>query len=353
MYSPILRNRQSEMLALKHLSKETRKHVMPIFDVAAPTKSADQAEGQKYVERNISRTEKLAAGFSTVFVDSSELDPAFRLFDRSHPLVGAAAAVVRAGSIPIPITGLHRDADHQNAVFAIRTEQQHKNLCIRLDTTDIGTASITYKGIQRLLGEESIAPSLVYLLLDLQCLHGLDKEPAIKQIYRLFKLLEEEAWAGIIVGGYGMPDQLSMAVSTNDQNYLKRIEQDIFYGVAAYEMETPIWFADYTTLSPSVVELDWRLIRKVMAPKALYTLEDSWFVVRGGAFSNHPDGYGQYFSIAEEIVALDEFCGQDFSYGDKYIWNCSQRVGSPGSPASWITACVNHHITFTADVHST
>ena len=150
-----------------------------------------------------------------------------------------------------------------------------------------------------------------------------------------------------------MPDQLSMAVSTNNQTYLKRIEQDIFYAVAAYKMGTPIWFADYTILPPSVVELDWRLIRKVMTPKALYTLEDSWFVVRGSAFSSHPDGYNQYYSIAEEIVALDEYCGQEYSYGDKYIWDCSQRAGSAGSPASWITACVNHHVAFTANAHST
>jgi hypothetical protein len=90
-----------------------------------------------------------------------------------------------------------------------------------------------------------------------------------------------------------------------------------------------------------------------MCPKAIYTLDDLWFVVRGGAFSSHPDGYGQYFSIADEIVALDEYCGPDFSYGDAYIADRANRSGKPGSPASWITACVNHHITFTANTHAT
>lgn len=353
MYSPILRNRQSEMLALRHLPKITRQHLIPILDIAAPTKSVDQAKGQTYVARNISRTVKAAAGFAAVFVDSSELDPAFRLEDGCHPLAGAAAAVSGAGSRPIPVTGLHRDAAHRDAVRAIKKAQQEDGLCIRLDPTDIGTATLTYKGIQELLMRESTAPPLVYLLLDLQCVHGLDKEPVIMQIARLFRLLSKERWGGIIVGGYAIPDQLSMFVSTNEQGYLKRTEQEIFYGVAAYDIEAPVWFADYTILPPSVVELDWRLIRRVMTPKALYTLEDSWFIVRGGAFSRHPDGYDQYYSIAEEIIALDEYCGNDYSYGDKYIWNCAQRAGSAGSPGSWITACVNHHIAFTADTHST
>jgi hypothetical protein len=101
-----------------------------------------------------------------------------------------------------------------------------------------------------------------------------------------------------------------------------------------------------------VVELDWKLIRKVMSPKALYTLGDSWFVVRGGAFSSHPDEYAQYFSIADEIVALDEYSGPTFSYGDSYICDRSKRLRTPGSPASWITACVNHHITFAALTHA-
>lgn len=353
MYSPILRNRQSEMLALRHLSGGARQGLMPILDIASPTKTVDQVKGQVYVARNISRTKKAVAGFVSVFVDSSEIDPTFRLEDGLHPLIGVANAVTDAGTRAIPVTGLHRDDAHRDAVRAIRTTQQEVGLCIRLDPTDIGTATLTNKGIQELLKSESIAPPLVYLLVDLQCVHGLGKEPSITQIERLFRLLSKERWGGIIVGGYGIPDQLSMFISTNEQGYLKRVEQDIFYGVAAYNIEAPIWFADYTILPPSVVELDWRLIRRVMTPKALYTLEDSWFIVRGGAFSRHPDGYDQYYSIAEEIVALDEYCGKNYSYGDKYIWDCAQRAGSAGSPASWITACVNHHIEFTVDTHST
>lgn len=289
--------------------------------------------------------------FPAVFVDSSELDPTFRLSNGVHPLYGLAAAVVGAGSRPIPVTGLHRDAAHKVAANAIANDQAQENLCVRLDATDVSTATFTVKRIRDLLDADSIDPSKVYLLLDLQCLFGKDKDAAAKEVLRLLKLLESETWAGIIVGGYAIPDQLSTAVSTNEQAYLRRIEQDVFRDAAAYEMNTPRWFADYTILPPSIVELDWRLIRKVMCPKALYTLEDLWFVVRGSAFSSHPDGYEQYYSIADEIVALEEYCGPDYSYGDKYISDRSKRYGKPGSPGSWITACVNHHLTFTANAH--
>jgi hypothetical protein len=351
VYSPILRNRQSEMLALQHLYDPVRPHIMPLIDVAAPTKDADRAASVKYVERNIARSQKVVAGFPAVFVDSSELDPNFRLPGGIHPLARAAAAVIEAGVRPIPVTGLHRDHEHRAAALSIVNVRDLPSVCVRLDATDVSTSTLTHKHLGELLDADSLEPKNVYLLLDLQCLFGLDPETASRQTLRFLRGLESETWAGIIVGGYGYPDQLSSACDTNDQTYLRRVEQDVFRDAASVEMNTPRWFADYTVLSPSAVELDWRLISKVMAPKALYTLEDVWFVVRGGAFSSHPDGYEQYFSMADEIVALDEFCGADFSYGDQYISDRHNRKGKAGSPASWITACVNHHVTFTADAH--
>lgn len=339
------------MLAFKHLYKSARPHIMPLIDVAAPTKTADKATAIKYVERNIARTEKVVAGFPAVFVDSSELNPEFRLQGKVHPLAAAAAAVINAGVRPIAVTGLHRDDEHRAAAVAIAKAQTLPGLCVRLDATDVSTATLTHKRLRDLIEADSVEPAQVYVLLDLQCLFGLEREAVSKQVLRFLKLLESKTWAGILVGGYGIPDQLSSACATSDQAYLRRIEQDVFREVAGLQMTTPRWFADYTVLSPAVVELDWKLIRKVMTPKALYALEDSWFVVRGGAFSSHPDEYQQYFSMADEIVALDEYCGADFSYGDKYISDRHDRKGTSGSPASWITACVNHHVTFTAAAH--
>lgn len=351
MYSPILRNRQSEVLAVKHLTGAVREWMMPLLDVAAPTKSIDKAKHRDYVERNLKRMKQHATGFPAVFVDSSELDPAFRVAKGIHPLQAAADAIAEGGGKPIPVTGLHRDATHKTLATTVAKVHAQGKLCVRLDATDVSTATLTFRRVRDLLAAASVPSASVYLLLDLQCLYGKDKNSVASEVLRLLKLVETIEWAGIIIGGYAIPDQLSTAVSTKEQTYLPRIEQDVFRDAAAYKMKPPRWFADYTVLPPSVVELDWRLIRKVMSPKALYTLDEEWFVVRGAAFSSHPDEYEQYYSIADEIVALDEYRGPDYSYGDRYIFDRSKRTETPGSPGSWITACVNHHLTFTADAH--
>jgi hypothetical protein len=352
MYSPILRNRQSELLALRRLGRGVRAHIKPIVDIAAPSKGQDVATGLAYVERNLKRTEKAAAGFAAIFVDSSELDPAFRLSGNVHPLVGGSMSVMNAGAIPIPVSGLHRDQAHHQAALLVANGIGEGCVCLRLDATDVSTASLTAKRIKSLLSDLKVVPARIYLLLDLQCLFGEDPAPIAKQVSRFLKLVADEPWSGILVGGYGVPDQLSTAVPTKAQGYLPRVEQQVFYALEELNTESPVWFSDYTVLPPSVVELDWKLIRKVMCPKALYTLTDSWFVVRGGAFSSHPDEYEQYFKIAAEIVVLEEFSGPEFSYGDDYIFQRSEQVGSPGNPGSWISVCVNHHLTFTSAAHA-
>lgn len=352
MYSPILRNRQSEMLAIKHLFPDVRPKLMPLIDVAAPAKRADKAAGLKYVEKNIARAAKALGGIASVFVDSSELDSAFRLTGGAHPVVTAATAFQQAGIRPVPVTGLHRDAAHRAAARLVAASISLNEVCVRLDATDVSTATLTHMRLQSLLAAEGFLPSQVYILIDLQCLYDQEPEPTITQVNRFLKLVNADSWAGIVVGGYGIPDQLSTAVSTKGEAYLPRIEQQVFLKAAEQDLDSPIWFADYTTLAPSSVELDWRVIAKVMSPKALYALDDDWFVVRGGAFSSHPDEYAQYYSMAKKIVDLDDCCDEEHCYGDQYIWERSRGLGKPGSPGSWITACVNHHVTLTANNHA-
>lgn len=351
MYTPILRNRQSEMLSLKHLGASVKPLLVPLIDIAAPSRSLDRASAEAYVAKRIAHSGKVASGLSTVLIDSSELDPDFRLTGDEHPLAAAAATMAAAKVPAIPVTGLHRDDAHRVVAAGIARKHDAPRLCIRLDETDVSTATLTMRDILDLASEASLTANEVIVLLDLQCLWDRDIQVVSVELSRLLRLLAAHAWAGIVVGGYGFPDQLSTACTTNSQTYLRRVEQDLFYGVSAAVTNSPVWFADYTVVSPSNVELDVRLINRLMSPKAMYALESEWFVVRGGAFSSHPDSYGQYYALADEIVALAEFSGPDFSYGDKYIHDRHLRSGKPGSPGSWITACVNHHVTFTALAH--
>jgi hypothetical protein len=306
----------------------------------------------RYTERNILRVSGALDNLESVFIDSSELDPTLRLAGGEHPLVSLATTVAQSGVVPVPVTGLHRDAEHMTAALTIFRDHSPGAICLRLDATDMSTSTLTWRRLLSLLSDNSISTSDVFILVDLQSVFRLDPAPLILMVSRFMTQVVGNDWKGFIVGGYGIPDDISEAVAVREQGYIPRVEQLIYRGVAQLHPFENLWFADHTTLSPSHVELDWRLMSRVMSPKAIYTLRDSWFVVRGGPFSTHEDGYDQYYDLAAEIVALEEFSGADFSFGDRYIEERSRRRPKAGSPSSWIKACVNHHITASALAHA-
>jgi hypothetical protein len=327
-----------------------KQRLAPLIDVAAPTKDSDLTSAQRYVQKNLDRVQRFVADVALAFVDSSELDTAFRMSNGAHPITAACEAVNATGTRAVPVTGLHRDAAHHQAALTAAM-QMGAGLCIRLDATDVSTSRLSFTNISSLISEHGLSTEQIFLMLDMQGLFGREAAGEAAQVMRFLSLAEGYRWGGVIVGGYGLPEQLSTTVPPNSQAYIPRVEQALFKMLNRDVIRSPMWFADYVVLPPSVVELDWRLIHKVMTPKAIYTMDDSWLVVRGGAFTSHPQGREQYYSIAKEIVALSEFSGSNFSAGDKYIHDRAEEKPSPGSPGSWITACVNHHITFTALQH--
>ncbi|MDT4845674.1 Beta protein [compost metagenome] len=93
---------------------------------------------------------------------------------------------------------------------------------------------------------------------------------------------------------------------------------------------------------------------KFSAPKVFYTTQGEFYAERGGQFSGHPKGYGQYFDIANNIVSKKYYRGHKYSKGDKYIFdrsNLSPKLPAKGgAPGSWIKATLSAHITYVVKV---
>ena len=78
-----------------------------------------------------------------------------------------------------------------------------------------------------------------------------------------------------------------------------------------------------------------------------YTTDDHWLVMRGeGLLNEDGDGHAQYPANAQLLMQRPEFRGSDFSFGDNYIYERPKNRDKPGTPRSWVTAGVNHHLTF-------
>ena len=66
--------------------------------------------------------------------------------------------MINGGVRAIAVTGLHRDKEHHAEAVAIAAAQTLPGLCVRLDATDVSTATLTHKRLRDLLNADSIEP---------------------------------------------------------------------------------------------------------------------------------------------------------------------------------------------------
>jgi hypothetical protein len=80
--------------------------------------------------------------------------------------------------------------------------------------------------------------------------------------------------------------------------------------------------------------------------KIRYTISDSYMFAVGYQVHTHADGYNQYHNMSHLIVESPYFVGPNYSWGDKYLFDCANRLVSCGNMETWVKVGHNHHITF-------
>lgn len=346
-YVPIVKSKQSEMLALQHLDNSIKHRILPLIDLTAPNKEKDKADAIKYIEKNIKGLTRYLKGFPVVMLDSSEIDTSIRIAKGHHPLQMAASLLQDAEIEVIPVVGLSRDASHIDAVKKIVEKGKEKVASVRLDDYDLDTPNDSAMKLIELI-RGALRGYQIYLLYDFRYVFGKDAVALASRAAAVTSKLNDIQPIATIVAGCGIPEKMVQAVPSRSAGYIPRDEIEIWL---QYQRTVtsghPVIPGDYTTVTPDHVELDWRIIRKTAGPKIVYALENQWFVIRGGAFESHPLGHAQYFELAKSVTRLPEYPGGMFSYGDQYISEKSRKQGNCGSAGTWITACVNRHITQT------
>lgn len=76
-----------------------------------------------------------------------------------------------------------------------------------------------------------------------------------------------------------------------------------------------------------------------------YTADKYWMIMRGEAPSERNAGSRQYFGNAQLLCEREEFRGAPYSFGDGYVSAVANRQSGPGTPTTWLTAGINHHMT--------
>jgi hypothetical protein len=330
-YVAVLRWQQGEVDAQK-LYDQDRKVITPLIELL-PDKGGGFPKIIKEIAQNW--------GFEPFFLDLNRLNPALRLAGGGHPLVLIGN---EAKSLPvklIPVTGLGRDRSYQAAVASVAQANRH-GMCVRIYGKDLSRANFPTQ-LLNLVSHVKLDPEQTDLIVDLEVTE--DSNISCIGICRLIPNLGR--WRTFTVMSGAFPKDLSK-VDKNSQQELQREDWLSWHKqiTAKPKLLRQPSYGDYTIQYANHTPPTGK---PNPSGSIRYTASDYWVIMRGEALrGDSSPGYAQYQAQALLLRERMEFCGSDFSAGDKYI--TSMRLGgkNTGNTTTWISAGINHHLTFAA-----
>ncbi len=169
-----------------------------------------------------------------------------------------------------------------------------------------------------------------------------------EQVTSALEMLNKYKFGYISIAGCSVAvDINSMVPKINSTGVVVRKESKVWKAVKAFNPDVNVVFGDYGIASPNVGD-------GIIAPdangKIRYTIQDSYFVVRGYSRRQGEKG-AQMHELCNKLVHSGCFMGADFSWGDSMIEICSQKglVGKKifkGSTTNWVSIDTVHHVNF-------
>jgi len=349
-YVPILKWKRAEQSALKVLEEKHKKHITPLLQFVMPRgKPGDQREDivSKFEEQLPKIPEKIIEvwGKTPIFIDVSLL--------YTIPLKSKALAVISQGghdlgSIFIPTVYLNDEKNIKDSAYAL-AKRNKCGLCLRLICPDFADLNKLNRNIENFLLVGKLEEKDIDLIVDIK-----ETENNGDKCYKYLGMTQDLPnlinWRTFSFASGSFPEDLS-AYKLDEENLIPRIDWRSWKGyVTGKTLKRKPTFADYTIQHPIYKEAT-QFYPPTTSIK--YTLENEWLIMKG---KKHR--FEMYLGNAKLLSQDKRFCGESFSFGDKYIVlkadHCdvylkNKNVGGTGSTETWITASINHHLALVAN----
>lgn len=348
MYVPILKGKEGEFSAVEDLDLTTKLQIMPLFEV--PQVPYDYANDRplrslaEHVALLPARLLRCWGAQRPVFLDmpwSAESEE--KIEDWSGAWNSVLKACRTSGVLIIPVVSRTTPTPLLEAIGAnMPADNSHPGVCIRLTVSDADEDVNLDEELVRLLTAVKCPTKLGDVLIDLGEV-GSDLSRVTLLARSMFQVVPAGMGRRLILAASSFPQDLS-EVNASEVTRLARVERRLWLNLRRRPERLPrpdIIFSDYAVAHPVTKELDPRTMQ--MSASIRYTADD-WLVVKGKNVRRY--GFDQYFSLAKTLIELPEYSGQDFSKGDRYIWECAAKRSGPGNATTWRKVATNHHLTY-------
>lgn len=329
-YVPILKWRQGEKVALKHLDTRLKDSIIPLIELV--NDGGDSPDDlPKDLANHWPRTVYLDVYYRPNHFARTDLDSLAQYTQEVDVI-----PVIRLNSPPLVIDGIKQVMGMYN-----------NGVAIRIAVNEGHNLELLKKELDLILAELNTQKDKYDLIIDF----GYLTEPKSyrKTLEQVAKIVSGSAWRRVIVASGMFPSSLT-EFTPNADNFLPRAEWELWLKHKdALGIETI--FSDYSVRNPGNVAKG-----GLGSVSVRYTLTDRYQIFRGTL----SDKFFKYLVHAYNIQTLyGEDYKDSYSWGDSIIHERAAQLKSaleagydpetytgfrPGNKTDWVAVSVNHHI---------
>lgn len=345
-YVPILKWKMGEYQALYHLETNVKDKVTPLIEITPI--SYDFANGKKAKSLD-EHLEKFGKQLFTkwqsrrCFVDLVHINQHDRLANGEHPMKRILDLANVEGCNIVPVCQIDSDLAYLQCIINHHNDKG-VGAVLRLQSDNFDNPNIA-QTIINFVSSLKLELNDIHLVVDFGANQFSSVALSMQMVKAAINMIPTpNQWRTFTICGTSYPQTLT---AINQSTLIPREEWNI-YKVLIQSLasnERIPTFGDYVVAHPDLIELDMRLIKPYA--KLRYTTDNGWYIIKGKAVRSV--GFGQYQNICQEVVGQHFFDGSHFSYGDKYIEDCSSGNASTGNLTTWVGVSTNRHITKVVD----
>jgi len=332
-YVPVLKAKQSELMALRRLDPQLKTHITPLLEIQPDTTNLSRVIGQ--IEKGWDWEQPL---FMDAGSDLLQHDPAAAAKALDEVLI----ALRLQGFHVIPVTGLKRSKAYQDIVEnAMSKDKQGK--CIRIGSDDWDDCDSI---LAKMLKDSKLSAPDTDIVLDLGAFSpdqvDILAAAALSKINSLSKLGK---WRTLTITGTSFPPSL-VNIPPQIPTPIPRSELVLWQKIVndTKTARKPA-FGDYTIVHPKFPDdIDWSKVK--IEAKIKYATSGTWLILR---WNNTKGDWKKFYDVCNILSQQADYCGPDCCWGDMQVSLCSQHKISHGSPGTWVGIGINHHLTLVAN----
>lgn len=338
---PILRWKKAERDALKSLSDDQKKNIVPLFEMV-PKRITDP----KNKDNKLPMPPKQNLGNCIAFIHK-ELTDMKVLLDVTHVYPKKAEAFDEM-SIPttlfgnnlVPVLNLN-DIRAENFSTNVKTFFRNQGICLRVKYKEIDDSF--WNSVDNELTGLGLTRQDVDFVMD----YGI---ASVNQKDEMHKIVSDTdkttGWRSYFFASGAFPKDLQK-ITPGKKEELARIDWTNWTDLLNQNPELRLpGFSDYTIQYAEYHEPP----EKAFPSYSIrYTAPNKWIIMRGqGSNAQNSAGDKQYYAHSVLLVMESDFAGASCCESDKDIIALSQNPdGKMGTPQSWIRAGIRHHIVVT------